>query len=430
MSRLRVAVVSSLLLCSASASAAEITRLASSFEDKDPFGMFINVGFERTQNREKITREFYQRGDSEDVTELFYTKIDQRLNLDLHIGLWRDFEFRYRLPIVFGLNQNWRYSKGTDESNSTIFNNCLQANGDLLDPNCPTTGAGRQPMYTVPFDSYRGGMGNMTFGLAYAFFNQEKDDTKPTWIVSFDYEAPTAELWDPTATTSPDARGKIGDKNHHYTFATALSKRLGVADPYFKIHYTLPYRGPGWYSNCDNPDIRNTGAPQNCSTGDWSREETGVRLPHVGGIIFGSEFNAYEVKSSYQKVAFDIRGIATYVSEGRYYNELTDLDGKLHWTQDYLQVGGRFGFVAKAAEYVQLDASATLLYNTEHTLTDESIGKDLPDSTGQTNGTVDVTGNPRELNPNYDWRADMPGRRLRATENWTFGLQVTGTISF
>ena len=79
---------------------------------------------------------------------------------------------------------------------------------------------------------------------------------------------------------------------------------------------------------------------------------------------------------------------------------------------------------------MQLSAGGSLTYNTEHTLTDESIGKDLPDSFGRTNGTVDVTANPRELNPSFDWRTDLVGHRLRATENWNFGLFINATASF
>lgn len=425
MSRTRVALLASVLLVPLSATAAEVTRIASSFEEKDPFGMFLTVGYERTQSRSKIVREYYQQGESQDVTELFYTKVDQRLNLDLRLGLWQDLEFHYRLPIVFGLNQDWRYSAGTDDSNSTIANNCLQANGALLDPNCPQTGAGEQPIWGIPNASYRGGLGNMTFGLAYAFFHQDKDDTKPTWIIGFDYEAPTADRWTPSEATAPDARGRVGDRNHHYTWYISLSRRVGIADPYFKIHYTLPYRASGWYSNCDEPDIRRMGRPENCGTPEWDRSDTGIRLPHYGGILFGTEFNAYEVKSAHQKVAFDLRAIANYTSEGRYMNQLSDLSGKLQYTQEYLTVGGQFGFVAHAAEYVQLSAGTQLTYSTEHTLTDESIGKDT-----NNNGTVDVTANPRELNPSFDWRTDMVGRRLRATENWNFSLFINATASF
>lgn len=409
------------------AGAAELTRIASSFEEKDPFGMFLDLGYERTQLREKITREHHQDQNVLDVSELRYQGVDSRLNLDLRVGLWEDLEFHYGLPIVFQQDRQWQFAAGTTEGNSTITNNCLQADGQLLDPGCPATLAGTRPLFSVgdSSNSYRGGLGDMTFGLAYAFFNQRKDPSKPMWLVGVDYTAPTSEGLDPTLPTAADARGKIGDRIHRYKFYTSLSKRLGPADPYFQIHYTLPYRGPGWYSNCDHPDPRVLGRPENCNTDEWPRLDTGIRPPHVGGVVVGTELNAFEDQALFQKLAFDLRGLASYVSEGRYYNELSDPFTKLLYTQDYLQLGGSVGLVAHAAEYLHLKASAALLYNTEHTLTDESIGKDLDGD-----GNVNVTASPREINPNFDWRADMVSRRFRASEAAVFRLEVSAALSF
>src|SRR5206468_12881102 len=60
--------------------------------------------------------------------------------------------------------------------------------------------------------------------LAYAFFNQWKDSSKPMWVVGIDYTAPTAEALDPTVGTSMSARGKLGDSNHKYKFFTTRSE--------------------------------------------------------------------------------------------------------------------------------------------------------------------------------------------------------------
>ena len=428
MKRLGAAVLTLVTTMSVPASAAELTRVASSFEDKDPFGLFIDIGYVRTQQREKIVREAHQEGTVSDVSELRYLSIDSRLNLDAHLGLWRDFEFHFGVPIVFQQNRYWKFAAGTDTNNSTIYNNCLQANGDLTDPSCPSTFAGRRPIFEVAGEgasSFRGGLGDMTFGLAYAFFNQRKDDTKPTWVAGIDYTAPTSDTLDPTVITSPDSRGAIGDRNHKYKLYTAFSKRIGVADPYVQLHWTIPFRGPGWYSNCDHPNPLTMGAPENCGTPEWTRAQTGIQIPHQAGVIFGTELNAVDDPLAQHKVALDLRGFATYVSDGRYYSELSDVLHKLTETQDYLQVGGQIGFVAYAAEYFHLSAHASLAYNTEHTLTAEPLGKDIDG-----NGTLDVTANPKELNPNFDWRTDLVSRRFRASESTVFALSVNATFSF
>lgn len=420
----RVWIVPLLAVLPLTASAAEITRIASSFDPDDPFGMYLGVSYVREQSKAKIVREAHQNGNVEEVSELVYLMVENSLELEARIGLWRDLEFKYTLPVVFSQNRTWTYSSLSNPDVSTITNNCIQADGALTDQNCLTNGAGERPIFEVPGASYRGGLGNMRFGLAYGIFNERRDPSKPTWIVGVDYEAPTADLHDPTALTSLDERGGVGDRIHKYTFYTTFSKRLGAVDPYFRVHYTLPYKGPGWYSNCDHPDPSRMAVPENCRTGAWTRAETGIKAPHRGGFLFGAEFNAYDDRVSGQKFGIDLRMLANYESESRYYNPLTDAMGKLLSSSDHLEVGGSAALNAWAAEYVGLTARGTLTYVTDRNLTDEQIGKDIDG-----NGTVDLA-NREELNPNFDYRVDMVSRRFRASEQYNWRIDVAATFSF
>ncbi len=145
----------------------------------------------------------------------------------------------------------------------------------------------------------------------------------------------------------------------------------------------------------------------------------------MAGILFGTEFTAFNDKPKGQQFALDVRLIGNYVGRGRYYNELSAALGKLLATQDYFQVGGTVGVNASAGEVFKLRASGTFLYNTDHTLTDESIGQDLNE-----NGGVDVVEGSPELNPNFDFRTDLVSRRFRATESKTLRLDVTATFMF
>ncbi len=433
MQRLRAVLAAVTLGAPLAAGAADITRIASSFDEDDPFDLFIDVGFERTQTRTKIIREQVPPEGSTatgriDASELWYKGVDARLNLELAFGLYRDLEFSFTLPLVFQQNERWDFTSNASAENSTIINNCLNANGSvisgcLLDPANLTL-----PLFNVPQESFRGGLGNMHFGLAYAFFKQERDPTKPTWIVGLDYEAPTAKQRDPRAnTTNPDERGNIGDRVHKYQLYTSFSRRMGAAEPYFKAHYTLPVRGPGIYSNCDqrDADIPNLGAPKNCGSGPWTRQETGIKAPTTGGMLFGVELVPFDKPQKHQKFALDVRTIGNYVGGGRYYNELSQPLGKLLTTENYFQVGGRLGITASAAESFTLRASGTFLYNTDHTLTAEAVGQDL-----NGNGDVDVEASPDELNPTFDWRYDLVSRRFRAVESTTFRFDLSATFSF
>lgn len=431
MHRLRAVLAALTLGAPFAASAADITRIASSFEDDDPFDLFIDVGFERTQSRAKIIREQLipegVEGSRVDATEVWYKGVDARLNLDLAIGLYRDLEFSFRLPLVFQQNERWDFTSGASLENSTITNNCLNADGSVI-PGCfadPSLGA---PLFGVPQESFRGGLGNLHFGLAYAFFKQEKDPTKPTWIVGLDYEAPTAKQRDPSQdTTNPDERGNIGDRVHKYQIYTSFSRRLGVAEPYFKAHYTIPVRGPGIYSNCDqrNADPPNLGAPGNCGTGPWTRKETGIMAPEQAGMLFGVELVPFEKPAKSQRFALDLRTIGNYVGKGRYYNELSAALRKLLTSEDYFQVGGMLGVTANAAESFTIRASGTFLYNTDHTLTAEDPGQDLDGS-----GQVDTAAGSPELNPNFDWRYDAVSRRFRAVESTSFRFDLSASFNF
>lgn len=421
-------------LVATSVPAAELTRVASSFEEKDPFGMFLDFTFDRVQDRGTISREWYQLGDLQDVTELRYQNIRTSLGIDVHLGIYKDLELHVGVPIVFQNDREWFFAGGTNRNNSTIYRNCT------LDPQgtqCANPGSGEGQLFEVDprFNSYRAGLGDFTFGLAWNPFVQKKDPSKPTWTLRFDYTAPTAALLTPSTPTSSSNRGAIGDKVHRFTFSTHVSKRLNqYIEPYVGVWYTLPWRGPGFYSNCDvayteGPDsatARGTlSHPENCGAPGWNREETGVRPVHTGGANFGTEITVFEREEKHQRFGFDFRGWFNYVSEGRTYNEMSDLFGKLLYSSDYGQVGGQFGIVGSAAEFIRLRAYTSLAYNTEHFLTNEDIGKDL-----NGNGVVDVTSSPEEINPNYDYRIDRVGRRFRLEQQFIFRLMITATFNF
>lgn len=426
MSRLRAVVAALTLGAPFAANAADITRVATSFEDDKPFGMFIDVGIQHSQRREKILREVLpstEGGTRQLAPELWYKSYDTRLNMDLAIGISPDVELSFGLPIVLFQDESWDFVSGVNAANSSITNNRVRNDCGLTGQPCALSSP--EALFNVPLKTYRGGLGNMRFGLSWAAFNQKKDDTKPTWVLGLDYEAPTAKQLDPTVATAPSDRTPVGDRVHKYTLYTALSRKIGLAEPYFKIHYTIPVRGPGYYSNCDNRNVdpQNLGRPENCGIDGWDRKTTGIQPSHVGGIAFGTEVQAIDTPR--RKIKLDVRALTQYVSEGRYYNELSGALRKMLYTADYLQFGGQFGLTLQLSDVLSVRGSGMMLYNTDHALTDEKIGKDLDG-----NGSVDISSNPSELNPNFDYRTDFVSRRFYATESKDFRLDVTATLSF
>ncbi len=225
--------------------------------------------------------------------------------------------------------------------------------------------------------------------------------------------------------TMPSNKGKVGDRIHKYKLWTAFSRQMGVADPYFRLWYQIPARGPGWYSNCSSPVPESMGYVENCFQGPWTKDATGIQYPHMAGVDFGNEFEVYNDKDKQTRWTLDLRLHGNYVGKGRYYNELSGQTLKLMDTSDYLQVGGDLAVYVDLADFFRLKASSSLSYNTDHLLTDAAIGQDLDG-----NGEVDLPGNPAEVNPNFDFRMDAPGRRFRATETSVFHLELGAEFIF
>ncbi len=408
---------------------AEITRVATAFEAKNPFDVNLDVGFSRTWRQGNIVRESHPpSGGIADVLELHYSEMTNQLPMRAAVGLYHDLELHVSTALVFSDQKSWSYTGGTTEASSTIFNNVLDKRC-TPGPTC-TPLASAQPIFAVPGSSYRAGLGDVVVGFSWAPLSDQKDDTKPKWVVSLDYQIPTAMVDNPAQSTTPSATGGIGDKVHRFNLSTALSKRLGAVDPYIKFSYSLPVQASGSWNNC-NAGGAQLAYPENCGVGPWTPKETGIKPQHLAGVLFGAEFYLYDAPEKHQRVGIDIQLGGTWVGEGRIPNELSDALGKLLYTEDHFTLGGQVGVYARAAEAVQLRLNASLYHDTEHFLTNEPIGRDLGGKCPAGGPACIDTGNgSKELSPNFDFRYDLPGRRFRISQVTVFQAMATGAISF
>jgi hypothetical protein len=334
------------------------------------------------------------------------------------------------MPYVFADDASWRFGQvngqptgGVPPFDSSIESNTITPDGTT----CPATPC---PLFAVAPETtvYHGGRaGDLEVGLAWAIFNDRKDDTKPTWVVGMDVTFPTAERYDPAAGRDPAIvpwqsphvlpadPGPFGEKVWKLDVYSALSRRVGAIEPYVKGHWTGIFKSSSTYSNCDNAQFLDDagqmrdGAAALCQA---AGDEAGAKLPWVAGLMFGAELVPYEDRRESQRVALDLRLFADYTSPHRFYNELTDATGKLHQTDSYLTMGGLAGLYLRASEYISLQATASLSTRTAHYLTGETMG------------------DPAALNPNFDWRYDAPGTRFKIGEVTFFELGVAGVLMF
>ncbi len=424
-----------LLIPAAPAAAAELTRVISSGEPGHAFGLDLSLGWDRTQKTATITREYAEPSTAGDpaapfatvkeLRQLRYTETTNVLVPRLAVGLWEDLQLEFELPYYLSQETSWKLASGVGDPTlpDTI-------SGNMVDPSGALYASGSHGLFDVTGTQtvFHGGVaGDLKVGLRWAPFSQQRDDTKPTWVLGVQLTAPTAKLYDPAAGRgtywqSPyvlAARsGPVGQKVWRYALFTAISRHLGPIDPYFQAGVTVLQKSSSTYSNCDHaaalvnpvpgsdPQLR-ADAVALCAA---NPSRWGARLPFLSGLSFGAELLPYEDAAAHQKIALDLRLSAEYTSSARWYNELTDATGKLLATGAYVTVSGRVGLIFRASEHVSLQAAGSLGWVSPHDLTGEDYASDQ--------------------NPNFDWRYDAPGRRFRSAGESVFDLSVKGLLAF
>lgn len=417
-------------LC-APAYAADVTRIASSFDDNDPFDIDIQIGFQRTQKRSKITQEYHNGTKVADVIALRYYEAINEMPMELHMGLYKDLELKVSTSLIFSDHKQWRLpiyvdidkDEKFDPETSTVLHNRIDPWGSVLSEDLAIIDLENNN------ESYRSGLGNISVGLRWAPFSEKRDPFMPMWVLGFEWTIPSASIYKPAKMTTSSDKGDIGDGVHRFTFSTAFSKQFGVFDPYVSGWYSLPLGSSRRYDNCDEAAAMAFGG--NCESAHWSEDETSLDPPHVGGFFVGTEIVPWEKKETEQRVSIDIRAGAMFVGSGRTYNELSDALGKLLWTEGYVKVGGSIGLDIQPVKYLFIRLDAGLYHETAHFITGESTGKDLdglcPDASIE-GACIDTQRDSQEVNPSYDFRYDVPGRRFRVSETsvFTFSASLRG----
>ncbi len=461
MGRSRLGVLAAFALTLAGrAGAAEITSVASRGTPGKAFDLRFTLRWDRFQEMAQITRELptppspeNPAGGTAEGDELRYARKVNTVVPRVAVGVTEDLEVHFEWPYVLGDDRSWHFGQGAGgvpsggappDHLSTIETNDVNANGLPCDP---AVNGGVCPLFPVAPETtvYHGGRaGDLKAGIAWGIFDDRKDPTKPFWLVGLDVTFPTAARYDPIAGrdmnsalwasphSAPGNPAAVGEKVWKWDFQTALSKRMGPMDPYVKAHVMFQTRSSSTYSNCEhaaelearvNPEM-NSQAVANCAT-QGSRAD--AKLPWIAGLTFGTELVPYENEAERQRVAIDFRLFADYTSAQRFYNELTDMNGKLNWTDDYVTMGGFFGLYLRASKFVSLQATAALSTATPHWLTGESLGNGR---TWPPLGANGITADPSQMNPNFDWRYDAPGRRFRIAEVSNFTMTFAGVLTF
>jgi len=440
-----------------------VTDVADAADKDDPVDVNVDVTWTRLSRRGKVSREFFDPSPADpaaagtkNATELLYQRVSHIMDVGLTFGLYHDLEIRGRLPYALYDEQSWDYDKQPtyQKASSTMENNNIDADNRCLDVACTKT----RPLVVSPGRVFRGGLMDPSVGIAWGPLNDQRDEHLPasmfpflnrssSLVLGFDYTMPLVSVASPLAAdpanpsadpANTDGLG-MGLGAHRFDWWLAMSKRVGVVEPFLKLHYTLPVAGSGAYDNCsaakvDFDDfVMSESGHKSCnpvtSDGRW-KDRAGLQYPHRGGLTAGTEFIPVEEKGGTVRLAVAVAGAAEYISQGRTYSEASDALHKLTMVEPYFQVDAKLQLDLRLGEYVHLLAGVWTGTETSHFVTSESVGKDFYGENPSQPSDGRVLLGSSEQNPNYDYRVDQPGRRLRFTGVWNLGVSTMFSLTF
>jgi hypothetical protein len=450
----RAAVVLAVLVCAAPARAAEVTRVVSALDDDNAFDFNVTASWLHEQKSAYIKRESTDNNGNL-VKDLQFGQTRDLLNLRMDFGVLWDVGIHIEAPLVLADNRHLDFDQsagsacvypGTtpgvtptcvNASNSTILRDgILPTNPNGSYGSNAHTGAafpaGSSRVFQGPT---RSGFESLNLGITWAPFNQRRDDTRPTWTLSFDSKLDVFSdmRYD---SSNPNANTAVGPGYHQFVWSTYISKRFRYFDPYFGAWYNLPVRTNG-------------------SIYQVVANETAVNPQQRAGLVAGFEQIAWENPRAEQRVTVEFRARAEEHFEGRSASELWEalagssqcssqnltacrpgIDYNLGQTSDvspypgvtetqqYGSFGGDLGLNVQVGKYVRFRGLFGLLVDEPHYITYSGTGI-------ARNGDQEVQlNNPAEANALYRDAIDAPGRRFKVEGTQIWSLYLEGSLMF
>jgi len=451
------------------ATAAEITDVVDAFDEEldDIFDFHLEPRFGQRIDRGTIIREApcspdpnapadaFQNAQScpDEATiiftrELEYERIVSELDIEFQIGIWRDLEFHFTLPIVISDTRKLNFASGEGARSVSQDNSTVDPADEFVTDDLDNAGLFSTYRYfsigSELVGPDRSGLGDLQFGFSWSPFNAERSPHLATITVRTDYLAPTAEAATPNNTS-------VGRGVHEFIFSVTASRRFSIVEPYFGATYILPIPS----SSAETP-FQDQGGGQT-TIGPGQRAE----------ITGGTELVLFENPARQQIFTLDLGFTFGFTAQGRDYSPISDalgasqcngltpddagflLDGSPYepsatiapesaacaWIlqqpgnrhpnpgagegeQEYFhdgittvesfgEIGAHFGLNFQISPYVDLRIDTDIATETEHFLTSSRTGRDR-------DGDDEVDFNdPNERNPVYNPTIDSVGNRLR-----------------
>lgn len=437
----------------------ENTTVIDAFDDDDPFDLNLSLGLRQTWQSSNIRREsqLFQPGlstgnyipSNENVAK--YTQSRTVMEIGADVGLYKDLALSFRLPFILSDVREL----GDLDGSSANQQRFQDPTGDQL--------------FNVPFKSpTRSGVDWFSLGLAYAIYNQQRDASKPTWVIGVDGQFAVGSRLhacnENAAVKCPDPSNPGANRDpgisrgiHSLILHSIFSRRFGYLEPYTGLRMQAQF-------------------PQSNSDFGATNDLKGALLnspPLIGTFLMGVEIIPWENRESFQRVVADLKVRGSYHSPGRDYSELFDAlgssrarslrapnpgayrgDGAGGSVADssvapvffsgitdqhaFGTIGGSVGLTWQAGEYVKFTAGTGLTFVQSHLITAADACN--PDFKGDANASgpcrsgSSAPGSPPALtgipNPNHRTVIDTPGRRFSVDDTTIVDLWLSGVVMF
>ena len=430
---------------------AEVTSVVDAFDKDDPFDLNLVVGFTQSWKHANVRRESLSTSGfvsaNQDIAQ--YSSATSTLLVGADVGLYRDLALILRVPVILSYSQDLQDLNGSSAT-------AAQA---LVDPSDPM---GR-PLFSVPFTSpTRSGVDYLSAGLDWDVFNQQRDPTKPTWVVGVEGRlavgtplhacnaGATPQCPDPSNPTGPSRDPGISRGMDAIVARSVWSRRFGYVEPY-----------AGIWVQAEFPQERS-------DFGKWDAANIVDRSPPVlGSFALGVEVLPYEQREQFQRLSADFRFKGTYHSPGRDYSELFDALGssqaaslrtpnpasyiagpdgrsiadpnaeKIYFSgiteeQAYGSFTASASATWQAGAYIKFTIGGSFSYAQSHLVTAADPCNPNNTSLALAGPCVNASTGAVQGAPNPDHRdvIDAPGRRFSIDDTTTVDLWVLGVVMF
>ncbi|NVB38438.1 hypothetical protein G6O69_11400 [Pseudenhygromyxa sp. WMMC2535] len=321
------------------ANAAEVTRVASSFDQEfngNAFDLHFGVSYDFDFKKAAILREWGSGGKNRLARDLIYRQFRHTVTPTLEIGLWHDISVYVGLPVVVSDNRNYEFDQ--DEGGDCVFPDnpgttsyeagsatCVNKTNSTSirdgivprdgfdafedgDPYGQFTDLDSTRIFNAPT---RRGLDQLNVGMKFGILSQARKSHLPNWVIGLEGRFAVGKAMTMSRAiqdSDPAGNHRVGRGMHELGAWTTLSRRYRFLDPFFGAHWRYAFRAGG------NTQFENYGDTQGK-----------VQPQSETGAYFGAEIVPWENEAQGKKVSIILQGSAVLHYNGRGYSEVWEL---------------------------------------------------------------------------------------------------------